>query len=137
MPRERGAQLRRLGGMQRAARGMAEVGERRERREPAGRFGAVGAEDARAVAGEVDALRAAAAVGIDARQPLAAQRLEREFAAREVGELRLGAQMPAERDRIALEALLGVRVRRARAPPCTPTLIVAVDARAAARPAAA
>ena len=88
---------RRLVGMPSRSRRMAEIGERRERGEPAGGFGAVGAEDARAVAGEVDARHAAAAVGIDARQPLPALRLEHELAAREVGELRLGAQVPAER----------------------------------------
>ena len=52
------------------ARRMPEVGQRSERCQAAGGFRPVGAENARAVAGEIDALGAAAAIGIDARQPL-------------------------------------------------------------------
>ena len=114
----------------------AEIRKRGQRRQAASRFGAIGAEQACAVAGEVDAAHAAAAVGIDARQPLPALRFEHELAARQVGELRLGPQMPSERDGLGFEAPLAA-LRVAHAHRGGAACLVAVDGQRLQRRAAA
>ena len=108
--------MRARAALERGGRGgvdrLAEVFERRERRPGAAELGRVGAEDRRAVAGEVNAAHAAAAGGVAHREPGLVERLVLEGAAGEVGELGLGAQAVAEADRVA-----GRRVRHAAGTP--------------------
>src|SRR5437764_13844614 len=88
---------------------MTEVRQRSQRSQASRGLGAVGTEDASAVARQIDAARRAATIAVDARQPLTAHRLEVELAACKIGQLRFGPQMPSHADRIAFEAVLAAR----------------------------